>query len=207
MSETTTDDRLEGRPARKKGRERRRKILEAAKDRLISRGVEGLVLREIAEEMGITHGNLQYYFHTKDDLLKAIFDEDVQKYTANLKESIQGASSREGRISSMIDSSIALLESEETRLWRIMFSIADRDPDLAKILKRENDFYEETLAEELKTISPELSAARRRHIAKIMRLLIDGLAIELIYEDPKSPKVLALKSEIKVVFNKLVEIS
>ena len=207
MSETTQDERQEGQPARKKGRERRRKILEAAKQKLISRGVDGLVLREIAEEMGITHGNLQYYFQTKDDLLKVIFDEEVRKFTDTLSLSIGSATTREGRISAMIDSSIALLESEETRLWLILFSVADRDPDLALILKRENDCYEEALGVELKKISPKLSNARRKHIAKIMRLMIDGLAIELIYADPKSPEILALKSEIKVVFNKLVEIS
>ena len=61
-----------------KGQIRRRQIIDMSKQVLISAGYNGLVLRDIAERIGITHGNLQYYFSTKNDLLMAIFDEEIE---------------------------------------------------------------------------------------------------------------------------------
>ena len=58
----------------KKGDARRQQILDTAKALLLDGGPDRLALRDIAERLGITHGNLQYYFRTKQDLLVAIFD-------------------------------------------------------------------------------------------------------------------------------------
>jgi AcrR family transcriptional regulator len=196
MPKTATQLTADAEPARKKGRERRRQILDAARQRVIDVGIDGLVLREIAEDMGITHGNLQYYFQTKDDLLKAIFDEEVEKYTGGMKLAID-ASAPKDRLSAIVDSSLDLLKSEDTRLWRAMFAVADRNRDFADILKRENEHYETAVAEELKSIEPSLTPARRRLIARMIRLMMDGLALELIYEDPNSPKIAAIRAEIK----------
>ena len=85
----------------KKGRERKRQILSAARTRLIKSGIDGLVLREIADDLGITHGNLQYYFQTKGELLKAIYDEEVLKYTDSMQEAIRNTSSKQGRLSAI----------------------------------------------------------------------------------------------------------
>ena len=193
-------------PSGRKGRERRKGIVDAAKQRLITGGVEGLVLRELADDLGITHGNLQYYFSTKADLLRAIFDEEVQKYTTELHEALQHVSTVRGRLSAFVDSSFELLESEDTRLWRALIGIADQNAELAAILQRENDAYEAALADELRVLSPDTTEARRAHIAKIVRILLDGLAIDLIYNDPRSARMIGLKSEIKALLTLLFEI-
>lgn len=185
-------------PARQKGRERRRMILEAAKRALIERGVDGLVLREIAEELGITHGNLQYYFPTRNDLLISVFDEEVAKYTSGLHEAARMTTTREGRIAAILESALNVIEQKETKLWHVLWSVADQNPELAAVLKRENDFYEETLAGELAHILPGASSERCAHLASFIRMLMDGMAIMLIYEDKRSPKYLALKNELTV---------
>ncbi len=77
----STNDASPGLPARKKGRERRQQIIDAAKEVLMTSGITSLVLRDIAVQLGITHGNLQYYFPTKEDLLVAIFDQELLTYT------------------------------------------------------------------------------------------------------------------------------
>lgn len=191
-------------PARAKGRERRRQIVDTAKRRLLAAGVEGLVLREIAEELGITHGNLQYYFGTKASLLEAIFDEEIVKYTDTMKIALGATSSRQGRIATFLDSSIDLLSIDEVRLWHLLFGVAHQSPELAAILKRENERYENTLSEAMGDIFPEMAADRRSHVAQMIRMLIDGLGITVIYERPDSPRMTALKSEIKVLLNTLL---
>ncbi len=193
-------------PARAKGRERRRQIIDAAKRRLLLLGVDGLVLRDIAVDLGITHGNLQYYFATKASLVEAIFDEEIAKYTDTMKTALGATTTQKGRLSALLDSSLDLLSIDDVRLWHILFGIAHQNPELAVILKRENERYEATLAEEFGQIFPEMTAERRIHVAKIIRMLIDGLGITVIYERPDTPSMTAIKSEIKVVLNTLLNL-
>ena len=190
-----------------KGQIRRQQIIDAAKQALIEGGANSLVLRDVADQIGITHGNLQYYFPTKNDLLIAIFDQAVEKYTESMKVAVSATSTRKGRLDAIIDAGIAELKAPETALWRMMMSLADHNPDMASILKKENDLYEEVVAEELKLISPDLSIQRRRHIARIIHAILDGLGIQFSYEDAEGPEMRALASEIKIALFAMLEAS
>ena len=189
----------------KKGDAKRQQILDAAKRILLESGPDGLVLREVADQLDITHGNLQYYFRTRNDLLIAIFDNEVAKYTESMKDAVAATSTRRGRLAAIIDSGLTVLRSPDTALWRIMMSMADHSPEMAMILKKENDLYEAVVAEELKQIAPQLSAQRRRHIAKIIHAILDGVGIQYVHEDPNSADMRALESEIKAAVFALVE--
>ncbi|MCZ8130307.1 MAG: TetR/AcrR family transcriptional regulator [Steroidobacteraceae bacterium] len=189
----------------RKGDARRQQILEAAKKILMESGPEAFVLRDIAEKIGITHGNLQYYFRTRHDLLVAIFDQEVEKYTNSMQESIAATSTRRGRLAAIIDSGLAVLRTPETALWRMIISMADHNEEVSAILKKENDLYEAVLAKELKQIAPKLSPQRRRHVAKIVRAMLDGLAVQFIHEDPESADMKALQTEMKAVIFALVD--
>ncbi len=188
-----------------KGKIRRQQIIDAAKHALIEGGSNSLVLRDVAEQIGITHGNLQYYFPTKNDLLIAIFDQAVEKYTESMKVAVSETSTRKGRLDAIVDAGVAELKTPETALWRMMMSLADHNPDMASILKKENDLYEQVVAEELKIISPNLSVQRRRHIARIIHAILDGLGVQFSYEDPESPEMRALASEIKIALYAVLE--
>ena len=197
--------RSNGKGIRPKGQQRRQRIIEVAKQILIDNGSDGLILRDVAEQVGITHGNLQYYFPTKDDLLMAIFDQEVEKYTEGMKVAVSQSSTKRGRLDAIIDSGIAELKTPETALWYLMMSLANHNPEMAAILKKENDLYEEVLAEELGLISSNLSAQRRRHIARIVHAILDGLGIQYTYEDPDSPEMRALANEVKVALFALLK--
>lgn len=189
----------------KKGDAKRQQILDAAKRILRESGPDGLVLREVADQLDITHGNLQYYFRTRNDLLIAIFDNEVAKYTESMKDAVAATSTRRGRLAAIIDSGLTVLRSPDTALWRIMMSMADHSPEMAMILKKENDLYEAVVADELKQIAPQLSAQRRRHIAKIIHAILDGIGIQFVHDDPNSADMRALESEIKAAIFALVE--
>ena len=188
-----------------KGQMRRQQIINVAKQTLIEGGPNSLVLRDVADQVGITHGNLQYYFPTKNDLLIAIFDQAVEKYTESMKIAVSETSTRKGRLDAIIDAGIAELKSPETALWRMMMSLADHNPDMASILKKENDLYEQVVAEELKLIAPDLSIQRRRHIARIIHAILDGLGIQYSYEDAEGPEMRALANEIKIAMFAVLE--
>ena len=198
--------RSDGKGIRPKGQRRRKRIIEVAKQILIENGSDSLTLRDVAEQIGITHGNLQYYFPTKNDLLMAIFDQEVEKYTEGVKIAVSQSSTRKGRLDAIIDSGIAELKTPEVVLWYMMISLASHNPDMASILKKENDLYEKVVADELGVISPKLSVQRRRHIARIIHAILDGLGVQYSYEDPDSPEMRGLASEIKVALFAVLEV-
>ena len=205
--ESTNNHQADDKVAGTKGQKRRQQIIDAAKQALIEGGANSLVLRDVADQIGITHGNLQYYFPTKNDLLIAIFDQAVEKYTDSMKVAVSETSTRKGRLDAIIDAGIAELKAPETALWRMMMSLADHNPDMASILKKENDLYEQVVAEELELISPDLSLQRRRHIARIIHAILDGLGIQFSYEDAEGPEMRALASEIKIALFAMLEAS
>jgi hypothetical protein len=135
----------------------------------------------------------------------AIFDQEVAKYTDSMREAVAATTTRRGRLAAIIDSGLMVLRSPETALWRIVMSMADHSPEMAAILKRENDLYEAVVVRELKQIAPTLSAKRRRHIAKIVHAILDGIGIQYVHEDPDSPDMRGLESEIKAAIFALVE--
>jgi AcrR family transcriptional regulator len=189
----------------RKGEARRQQILDAARQILLEQGPDGLVLRDVAERLGITHGNLQYYFRTRQSLLVAIFDQEVAKYTENMKSAVAATSSKRGRLDAIIDSGLALLRTPETALWHMLWSMAGHSTEMAVILKKENDLYEASLAKELKSVAPHLTAQRRTHLAKIIRALLDGISIQLINEKADSATTKALQNEMKSAVLAIVE--
>ena len=54
------------------GPEARRLLLEAAERLFAERGLEGVSVREIAAEAGVSHGGLNYHFGTKEQLYVAV---------------------------------------------------------------------------------------------------------------------------------------
>lgn len=189
----------------RKGDAKRQQILDTAKQILLDGGPEALVLRDVAERLGITHGNLQYYFRTKQELIVAIFDREITKYTEGLHEAVTATTTRRGRLGAIIDAGLEEIRKPDTSLWRMAISMSDHSPDMAALLRKENDLYQSAVAKELKVIAPELSAQRRRQIARIINALLDGLAIQFAGENPNAPETRALESEIKAALVALVE--
>ena len=189
----------------RKGEAKRQQILDTAKQMLLEGGPEAFVLRDVAERLGITHGNLQYYFRTKQDLLVAIFDRELAKYTSSLQDAVAATSTRRGRLGAIIDAGLKELRSPDTALWRMVMSMADHSPDMAELLKKENDLYQAVVVKELKQAAPNLTPQRRRHVARIIQAILDGVGIQFVHEDPNSPDMRALESEIKAAIFALVE--
>jgi AcrR family transcriptional regulator len=189
----------------RKGEAKRQQILDTAKQMLLEGGVDAFVLRDVAERLQITHGNLQYYFRTKQDLLVAIFDLELAKYADSLQDAVAATTTRRGRLGAIIDAGLKELRSPDTALWRMVMSMADHSPDMAALLKKENDLYRSVVAKELKQIAPNLSTQRRKQIARIIQAILDGLGIQFVHEDPDSAEMRALESEIKAAIVALVE--
>jgi AcrR family transcriptional regulator len=66
--------------------ERRKQFIAAARKVIVEHGVEGATTRRIAEAAGAPLASLHYSFHTKEDLLYAIFEHQAASMQARSKE-------------------------------------------------------------------------------------------------------------------------
>lgn len=196
LVEVATGPTVDRRP-RRKGLMRKQQIIDTARQTLIESGITGIVLRDIAEKIGITHGNIQYYFATKDDLLIAVFDQEVERYTESMHRALGESSTKHGRVSAIIDSAVEMIANESTSLWLMLFSLARQNTQLCNILERASRKYDESLAEELAIIDSSLSLQRRQHIAQMIRMMLDGFGVQATFEDPGTASMIALRGEMK----------
>ena len=85
------------------------KILEAAKNVFVSKGMEGARMQEIADEAGINKALLHYYFRTKERLFEAIFAEIIKFAFPKITRIVQSDIPIVSKIEEVIDAYIELL--------------------------------------------------------------------------------------------------
>ena len=72
-----------------KGAERVADIIRVAQNILVKEGLVNLTTRRVAREIGISIGNLLYYFSSKEDLLQAIIEDVIRGYDEDLVNEIK----------------------------------------------------------------------------------------------------------------------
>ena len=186
------------RPSRK-GQQRRQDILNTARTILVDEGWEAFSMREVATRLGIRHGHLQYSFPTRHDFLAALYDDEVSAYMAGMSTAVQRARTRESAVEGLLDSGIETARRPETRLWRIAAALAHRDSEMNDILAQDNQRYRDGLIAAFGEIAPELSRQRRAVLARFIQVLVDGLSLQLLTDDPTSTEVKALLRLLRAV--------
>ena len=85
------------------------KILEAAKNVFVAKGMEGARMQEIADEAGINKALLHYYFRSKERLFEAIFSEIIKFAFPKITRIVQSEEPIITKIEQVIDAYIDLL--------------------------------------------------------------------------------------------------
>ena len=85
------------------------KILEAAKNVFITKGMEGARMQEIADEAGINKALLHYYFRSKERLFEAIFTGIINMAFPKIMDILRSDAGIVTKIELVIDAYIDLL--------------------------------------------------------------------------------------------------
>lgn len=85
------------------------KILEAAKNVFVTKGMEGARMQEIADEAGINKALLHYYFRSKERLFEAIFSEITKFVFPKLTQILLSDAGIITKIEQVVDAYIDLL--------------------------------------------------------------------------------------------------
>ena len=183
--------------SRPHGRQKRKRIIDAAAALLIEKGYDGLIIREVAARAQTRLGNVHYYFPTKQLLLLAIFDQESNAYAQMLQDAVSAAGTRKKKIVAIVDASLLELGKPKQKLWRTLVGIAQHDPDALQILRRENELFHKAVAAELRKIEPRLTGQKAKRIARIIWAMLDGYAIQITHTLDTTKEINALKKEAR----------
>lgn len=85
------------------------KILEAAKNVFVSKGMDGARMQEIADQAGINKALLHYYFRSKERLFEAIFSQIIKLAFPKIMNIVQSDAGIVSKIEQVIDAYMDLL--------------------------------------------------------------------------------------------------
>lgn len=170
--------------AYKKGKDKRKQILNVARDLLIDEGYHNFSLRKVAEKAGIRVGNLQYYFPAKSDLVKAMLDHVLDDYLKDFDD-IRGSGTPEQQFVAILDEVITDLNTRKaTVFFPELWSLSNHEKGITRSMDDMYARYREVMADIISEINPALSAAQCRRLALFFTASIEGHTIFIGNQKP-----------------------
>ena len=105
--------------------EREALILQAAEEVLTEKGYHEMSMDEIAARVGISKGTVYLHFASKEDLVFALFERDMQKFQELVEARIDPASTARGRMETILHLMFEGLLSKRIRLLYIIYNSSD----------------------------------------------------------------------------------
>lgn len=176
----------------------RRELIEAARRIFARDGYEMARLEDIAKAAGKTRGAFYANFRDKEDVFFALFEENLRREKRRMGEELVEAGSYQERIEVLARHMLSLVENRRRMLLAIEFKLyAIRHPRKTKRLAELHaamcmscvEANVETLIPGFTCLTPK---QKRRQTAQVGALL-DGLALNLMFDSRGLPKELILR--------------
>ncbi len=165
-----------------KGQERVREILAAARAILTEVGYAELSMRSVAARIGVTLGNIQHYYKTKDQLIEALLVHSFENYQAHIDgvaaSLSQGSASEQ--LAALADYFIEDIKSASTqRLFLEVAALAVQDAKAAAILDRMMARARRGFKKLVREIDPTASERELNSRSALIAAQILGLTFQL----------------------------
>jgi len=105
--------------------EREALILQAAEEVLTEKGYHEMSMDEIAARVGISKGTVYLHFASKEDLVFALFERDMQKFQELVEARIDPASTAKGRMETILHLMFEGLFSRRISLLYTIYNSSD----------------------------------------------------------------------------------
>ncbi len=162
-----------------KGERRRAEILAAARDVLIRRGYDFLVMRDIAARANMTLGNLQYYFPTRESLVEAIVREEAQTDLQDLRSFRSGEGNEVLQLRRFVKHIVRKWRGDSGKVLATMSFLTLHQAPFRKIYTEVYSAFYEELATLLARIDPGHKPATYVRRARLITALLDGSAMQV----------------------------
>ncbi len=159
-----------------KGASTRHRILEETRALLAEKGLDGLVLREVASNSGIQLGNLQYYFPNLEALLAAVIQSAAEQDIQIMQSALAAHNNPEAQLRNMIRELVTRWRADSAVVWASLSVLALRKGQFRGLYK---DIYREhyaSIVEVLQHVRPGLTETEYQLRARLITALTDGAA-------------------------------
>lgn len=178
-----------------KGLDRLVTILDAARSVLQDEGYAGLTMRKVARSAGISTGNLNYYYRTKEDLLQDLLDYVINTYLQEF-DRLRAVAGRdpERQLRSVLEFWISDLGTPETTVFFPEFwALSNHNPDIAVLVDELYALARQPLVELITKINTGLSRKQAQDIAMYMCATMEGLTVFAGHKKPWASQLNVLK--------------
>ncbi len=169
-----------------KGQTTSLKILTSAEDILLGRGYHDLSLRNIAKKAGISISNLQYYFPSKDELIKALLDRIIETYLGTfqgLRDNAKGHP--EEQFSLVISWVINELSSKRTTsFFPELWALANHNKHASERMEEMYAKYRAVIQEIISEINTGLTEEQAWKLALFITSSIEGHTVFIGHGKP-----------------------
>jgi AcrR family transcriptional regulator len=196
-----------GTATQQKGLARLLSILEAARKIFIEQGYASLTMRKVATKANISIGNLNYYYRTKEDLLRDLLEYVINPYLEEFERVRHDAGeSPEKQLQAVLKFWIEdLATPETTAFFPECWALANHNPFVATLV---DDLYikaRESLLDLIPQINPSLSDEESERLALYMCASMEGLTIFAGHEKPWTKQLPILQHISINYFLKLIK--
>ena len=142
-------------------------------------GYAALTMRKVAARAGISIGNLNYYYRTKEDLLRDLLEYVINDYLEEFtRRRLIAGQSPEKQLQAVLVFWIEDLGTPETTIFfPELWALGNHDPHIAELV---DDLYakaRQPLNELIPQINPTLTKKEAEQIALYMCAAMEGLTV------------------------------
>lgn len=156
------------------------RIMRAARELLMNEGYAQFSMRNVASRAGVHLANVQYYFKTREDLVRALLEDTGARYRASYDElNSRAPADRVARFRAVVDFNLKDIATWETRryfiqLWALLTTL---DGDSGGLM---NELYAidiQQLSECIADLAPQADPREIRRRATLLAALIEGMVV------------------------------
>ena len=172
--------RTRGAASRRANNDTAARIVLAARELLMNEGYAQFSMRNVAARAGVHLANVQYYFKTREDLVRALLDDTGARYRATYDE-LRASTPADGlaRFKAVVDFNLQDIATWETRryfiqLWALLTTIDGHSGSLM------SDLYAidiQQLSECIAELAPGTEPAEVRRRASVLAAVIEGMVV------------------------------
>jgi transcriptional repressor BetI len=153
---------------------RRRDLVEAAFQTLLEHGIGGATMARIGEQAGMSHGIVNYYFKSKDELLSAVIRHAFRLILREVVRRLRDAETPRQRISAIIAGNFSdqLFNRETAAAWISFYAEVATHPDFEHL---QDTFYRRLHSNLMHALKQLTSPEEAERIALGISVWIDGL--------------------------------
>jgi AcrR family transcriptional regulator len=189
-----------------RGEATRARILETATRLLVELGAESMSFRNVARELGMSIGNLQYYFPTRASLLDAVCTEWAATWRAGADAAAASAASPREALIRMIDHWLEFQQREEVKIFWQLFTLSAYDDEVShELQRRQDDELIDSVARRLRAVHPGLGPSEALRRSALITSLLDGAGLFLGHGRPVRSGLRGLRADVRATAIALVD--